>query len=303
MLSPQELVARFVIPYIRALVAIMLFQRGYSQVKISKLLGVSQPMVSRYIAEGMEQQLRKLSEVGIPREEVLAIARLLAEVASRGRKQDFVRILASYGNTVLVRGYLCTKHRELVPDLPLDCGICMKIFSQLSDPLIDELKRAYEILSAAPRAYELVPEVGMNIVVALPHAESVKEVVGFAGRIIRVGEKIEAVGEPLYGGSRHTALILLMVRRRWREIRAAIVVKYSEQCVAKLRKSGLAIVEIGPHRDPANLYRDIEEGIRQTKEKPDAVVDKGGLGLEPVIYIFGSSAMEVVERALKCIES
>lgn len=300
---PQELVAKFVIPYIRALVAIELYRRGYSQVKIAKFLGISQPMVSRYIAEGVEYQIERLSDVGIPSEEAIAIANMLTEVAFRGRKQDFMRILASYGNTVLVRGYLCNKHRELVPGIPLDCSMCMKLFSQPHDPLIEELKQAYEILKSYSKAYKLIPEVGANIVVALPNAVSTREIVGFSGRIIRVGSRIEAVGEPLYGGSRHTAQILLIVRKRYRDIRAAIVIRYSDICAEKLRRNGMIVLDTGPHENLEALYRDLEQAIRTSTRKPDAITDRGGVGIEPVIYIFGLSAIEVVKKALICTET
>jgi len=299
---PQELVAKFVIPYIRALVAIELYRRGYSQVKIAKLLGISQPMVSRYIAEGVEYQIEKLSSVGIPREEAMAVANMLTEVASRGRKQDFIRILASYGNTILMRGYLCSKHRELVPDIPLDCSMCTKLFSQPHDPLIEELKQAYEILRNCSKAYELIPEVGANIVVALPDAVSLREIVGFSGRIIRVGNRIEAVGEPLYGGSRHTAQILLIVRKRHHGIRAAMVIRYSNTCVEKLRRNGMTVLDTGPHENLEALYKDLEQVVKASTARPDAIADRGGMGIEPVIYIFGLSAIEVVKKALICVE-
>ena len=303
MIVPQELVAKFVIPYIRALVAIELYRRGYSQVKIAKLLGISQPMVSRYIAEGVEYQIERLSDVGIPNEEAIAIANMLTEVASRGRKQDFMRILTSYGNTILVRGYLCNKHRELVPDIPPDCSICMKLFSQPYDPLIEELKQAYEILKSCSKAYKLIPEVGANIVIALPSAVSTREIVGFSGRIIKVGNRIEAVGEPLYGGSRHTAQILLIVRKRYHDIRAAIVIRYSDICVEKLRRNGMVVLDTGPHENLESLYKDLEQVIKTSTRKPDAIADRGGVGIEPVIYIFGLSAIEVVKKAMICTES
>lgn len=302
MILPHELVSKFVVPYIRGAVAVVLFQRGLSQLKISKLLGISQPMVSRYINEGLELQLLKLEELGIPRDELYSVIKVLAEVLMRNRKQDFLRILSSYMNTLLKQGYLCRIHRKLIPDIIEECDLCSKIFGIASDPYIDEIRNAFEILKAHPKAYELVPEVGMNIVVAIPNANTIKDIVGYSGRILRVQRSIVAVGEPMYGGSRHTATILLFVKKRWNEIRAAIVIKLLDKCLKVFQDMKLNMIHVGPHKNPKDLYIDIKLAIERSQQIIDVLIDLGGKGLEPVVYIFGKSAIDLAKMALKCLD-
>ncbi len=297
---PHELVTRFIIPSLRGLIALELLGRGLTQSKVAKLLGVSQPMISKYLSEGRESLLSKLTELGVSPEEADATARLLAETLTRGRVQDYLRVFSSYLNQVLISGTLCRKHREAFPNITPQCDICKRIFKQFEDQYVEEARSAYELLRTHPLAYKLVPEVGMNIVVAAPEAKSLSEVVGFAGRIVRVGRDVKAVGDPIYGGSRHTARVLLMVRGRWDSIRAAIVIKHFKECVGLLSDNPEDIAYVGPHEGPDTILRDIEEVLKGRVKPPKALVDLGGYGVESVIYVFGRSASEVVREAIKC---
>ncbi len=302
---PHEVVSKYVLPYLRGLIALELISSGLSQFKVAKLMGVSQPLISRYLSEGSEYLMSKLVDVGLYRDEVSAVTKLLAEVLRRGRVQDYIRILSSYINSVLSRGLLCRKHRELMSSLPPNCDLCTRLFRSATDPYIEEVRNAYELLRSHPLAYTLVPEVGMNIVVATPNASSVTDVVGFAGRIVRVGKELRAVGEPVYGGSRHTAMVLLSVKRLWNDVRAVIVIKFLQSCLRKFinvfGKDSIAYV--GPHKDPSLVFRDIVLVLKSRDKVPKVIADLGGQGLEPVIYVLGSSALEVVEEVLKCIEA
>jgi len=302
---PHEVVSKYVLPYLRGLVALELIGSGFSQFRVAKLIGVSQPLISRYLSEGSEYLVSKLIDVGLYRDEVLAITKLLAEVLRRGRTQDYVRILSSYVNSVLSRGLLCRKHHEIMHNLPPNCDLCTRLFRSATDPYIEEVRNAYELLRTHPLAYTLVPEVGMNIVVATPNATSVTDVVGFSGRIIRVGRELRAVGEPMYGGSRHTAMVLLLVRRLWSDVRAAVVIKFLQSCLKKFigRFGKDSIAYVGPHNDPSLVFRDMVLVLKGRSKPPKLIADLGGQGLEPVMYVLGSSALDVVDEILNCIES
>ncbi len=299
---PQELVAKLVIPHLRALVAINLAEEGLGQARISRLLGVSQPMVSKYLSEGKEAVLAKLVEAGVKGSEAQAIATLLSKLLRQGRIEDYMRVMSSYANLLLRRKVLCDKHHKMVPGLPRDCNICESLFAAASDPYIEEVRQAFETLKHYPGAHKIIPEVGSNIVAAIPGAKSVNEVIGFTGRIVRVGTEIEAVGDPSYGGSRHTGTILLIVHNRWPHLRGAIVIRNTGACIEVLRRRGLNIVETGPHRSETELFYRISQKVNQLDTPPDAIADRGGVGIEPVIYVFGKTPIEAVEKALNCVE-
>lgn len=296
---PQELTSKYVIPEVKGLIAHKLASKGVSQFKISKLLGISQPMVSKYLLESPETYLRGLEEVGLNRDEVNTVADMLAELLINGRRLEFLRILTSYMNLILKRKTLCEKHFQLDPDIPRDCDICVKLFAVFEDPYVDDVKKAYELLALHPRGYELVPEVGMNIVSAHPNASTVNDIAGFTGRIVKVGKKVVAVGDPTLGGSKHTAEVLLTVMKKYRHYRAAVVVKYSEECVEKLTKLNHKVVKSGPHENPLKFFENLK-AVVDSKE-PEILADLGGVGLEPVIYVFAGSAIEAVKKAFKCL--
>ncbi len=300
---PHELVSRYVAPRVRALVAVKLVKEyGISQVRISKLLGVTQPMVSKYLSEDTDKVLEELRSMGLDLVEVENVASLLSEVASRGSTEDYTRIFTAYLNSLLSRGALCRFHRSVYPGLSSGCSVCRALLRAQPDTYVEEVYEALRILSEEPLSYRLVPEVGSNIVSCRPDASSFLDVVGFSGRVIRVGERVVAVGEPTYGGSRHLASVLLVVKKFRRGLRGAVAVRYSQDCVEELTRAGLRVVTAGPHSSRDTVVEDIERHLERVLEPwtVDAIADLGGSGIEPVIYVFGSTAIEAVRRALLC---
>ena len=300
---PYELVSRYVAPRVRALVAVKLVREyGISQVKVSKLLGVTQPMVSKYLSEDIGKVLEELRGMGLDLVEVENVASLLSEVASRGSTEDYTRIFTAYLNSLLSRGALCRLHRSIYPGLSSGCSVCRALLRAQLDTYVEEVYEALRILSEEPLAYRLVPEVGSNIVSCRPDASSILDVVGFSGRVIRVGERVVAVGEPTYGGSRHLASVLLVVRKFRGDLRGAVAVRHSQNCVEELARAGLRVVATGPHSSRDVVVEDIGRQLERVPEPwaVDAIADLGGSGIEPVIYVFGSTAIEAVRRALLC---
>jgi predicted fused transcriptional regulator/phosphomethylpyrimidine kinase/predicted transcriptional regulator len=301
-LSPLDLIARYVSPWLRALVAIELAGRGLGQTRIARLLGITQPMVTKYLRSGRNHAVEALRRVGVDPEEAEAVAKVLAEALYRGRVQDYMRIVTSYEAQLLARGSLCSLHRRIAPDLPADCRICEYLLRYSTDPIVEEVVMAYRLLVEEPNAHLLVPEVGANIVAAKPGARSIMDVVGFTGRIIRVGSRLQAVGYPAYGGSRHTANVLLAMHSRWRSVRGCIVVRLLN-CTEALDRHNMVYAKVGPHQGPKHLLDDLKQAIRRLREPVDVLLDLGGPGLEPVAYYFGSTAIEAVEKALKYLRT
>ena len=98
----------------------------------------------------------------------------------------------------------------------------------------------------------------MNIVSAHPNASTINDVAGFTGRIVKVGKTVVAVGDPTLGGSKHTAEVLLTVMKKYRQYRAAVVIRYSEECVEKLSKLNHKVVKSGPHENPLKFFEDLK---------------------------------------------
>lgn len=298
---PHELVSRYVIPYVKALVAHELSRKGVSQVKVAEHLSLSQPMVSKYLSTGEDELLSKLADLGVPLTELKSVVDAMANSLLRGDKESYLRLFTVYANSLLGRGYLCRKHHMLVKELPAECSICMEFFSTGNDVIVEEVREIYESVSRLDGIHNLVPEVGMNIVAAEPGASNVMDVVGFPGRIFRVGSRLKAMERPQRGGSRHTATILLEVMRRWQHMRYAVVIRYYKDCVEALRRRGHTVVVSGPHNSRSEVLNGLRESMSSLRKPPDAIADLGGPGLEPVIYLLGSKPSEVIELVKACL--
>lgn len=299
---PHELVSKYLTPELKGLLIHKLNSRSLGQLRIAKLLGVSQPMVSKYLSTSPAEYLKRLGNLGLDLDEVTRITDLLAENLVSGKHEEYFRLLNTYVNSILKRGQLCPHHRKVSPTISKDCNICLRLFEEIEDPYVDEVKAAYGILTLHPRGFEIVPEVGMNIVAAPPNADSYRDIVGFSGRIIKTDNKIVAAGEPTRGGSRHTANVLLTVMSRFPSIRSTIVIKYDKHCIEKLRNAGLKVVMSGPHSSVNEFLSSLSKLVSDLDREPDVIADAGGLGIEPVMYVFSGSALNAVKKALTCIE-
>jgi predicted fused transcriptional regulator/phosphomethylpyrimidine kinase/predicted transcriptional regulator len=299
---PHELVSRYVIPYVKALVAHELSRKGVSQVKVAENLSLSQPMVSKYLSTSEEDILSKLTDLGIPLTELRGVVDAMANSLLRGDKEAYLRLFTVYANSLLGRGYLCRKHLMLVKELPADCNICMEFFSTGNDVIAEEVREIYKSISGLDGIHNLVPEVGMNIVAAESGASNVMDVVGFPGRIFKVGSRLKAMEAPQRGGSRHTATILLEVMKRWPHIRYAVVTRYYKECVEALQRRNYVIGVSGPHRSKSEVLNDLRRDILSLERQPNAIADLGGPGLEPVIYLLGSKPSEVIDLVRTCVD-
>ncbi|MCX8185378.1 MAG: thiamine-phosphate synthase family protein [Sulfolobales archaeon] len=301
MSTPHELVSEFVIPEVRGLLARKLSERGFSQLKIAKLLGVSQSMVSRYLSANPSTYSEKLTALGLDFEEVSRFTDTLVEKLVSNSFRDYLSFLSSFTNSLLRRGLLCEAHRRRDPTVPRDCDVCLKLFEEAVDPYVEEVRTAYELLSMHPRGHEIIPEVGMNIVSAPPGAVDFRDVVGFSGRIVRARNRAIAAGEPTRGGSRHTASVLLKIMKKFPSVRSAIVIRYSSECVNTLHSAGMNLVEVGPHTSEGEFLTKLEKVVEVLNREPDAVVDIGGLGIEPVIYVLAANAIRAIKKAFICL--
>ena len=294
---PHELVARYLAPRLRVLVALRLREQGLGQERIARLLGVSQPMVSRYLRSSLDSVLSALEELGVEREEALSVGDTLASLLLKGDVEGYVRYATLYANSVLARGGLCRLHGG-----PPGCSICGELFQAGPDPYIVEVEEAARLLSQSPGAHLLIPNVGSNIVAAKPGASSIADIVGLTGGVFREGNRVAIVGRPAYGGSRHTARVLLAAYKRWRSRRAAFVAAYRRECMETLTRAGLRLATAGPHSGPSRLVEEIEAALAAQEEPVDVLVDVGGMGVEPVVYIFSESAPKAVSLAMSCIQ-
>lgn len=124
--TPQELAARAILPALRGLVARELVrEHKFTHQKVADLLGLSRPAVTLY-ARGQRGRAIELRR----REDVLMMARDMAGGLARGDldARGLMTKLDAAATYVLRKGYACSLHEELDPELKgSGCDLCMTV--------------------------------------------------------------------------------------------------------------------------------------------------------------------------------
>jgi hydroxymethylpyrimidine kinase/phosphomethylpyrimidine kinase len=171
--------------------------------------------------------------------------------------------------------------------------------------VLKNLKEAVLILEESPDFSKLIPEVGCNIGMAIPGADSLGEVAALEGRIVRQRERAVPVGCVEFGTSMHVARIILSALRCNPELRAAINLKYSERNLSLCREAGLSISSCDIAEEPENAstmdWRTVG-AVKKYGNLPEVIFDKGDSGKKPLISLLGTNAVEVAKLAVELAE-
>ncbi len=172
--------------------------------------------------------------------------------------------------------------------------------------VLEELKEGLTRLQQVPIGY-LVPEVQSNLGYALPFAETHADVAAFAGRLVRLGDKIVVVSGPAFGASRHVATIILTAMRHEPSCRSAMNIALSQDRIRKCEALGWKVCSFDRTDEPAAVKEkegsSIEWGtdsvLSQESAIPDIIFDRGDIGKEPMIRVLGKNPSEVVDKVLR----
>jgi hydroxymethylpyrimidine/phosphomethylpyrimidine kinase len=152
----------------------------------------------------------------------------------------------------------------------------------------------------------LLPEVGMNIGIATPYALEQNEIASVEGRVRRTSDGFVA-SCVRFGASGHVARYLLALRDVTDdEAGAACNLRNDATVRDALDDTNLTTVKIDRGGQPEEV-REGEGGsmewsaltaVEKADGFPDAVVDAGALGKEPMVRIAARDADELVERVV-----
>ncbi len=291
------------LPSTRALVSRRLNKEGFSQGRIASLLGITQASVSLYLSEKPSKPFDQLSELGISGEEAERYSSLLAEDLKRNPVYAVTTLYAIWSD-LLGKGLMCRAHRREYPFLA-SCDVCMKTFGRQEVKgfeAIEHVSRAVSMIESSEAFVRVMPQVSVNVAYAHGEATSVDDVVAMPGRIVKAQGKARAFMRPEFGASTHLAKVLLEVKSRMKSFNAAINLKYDRQIEKILRKTKLRILRIGgvyPQGGDDPVVESLRQKIRESRGEFDALVDTGGPGLEPNLYLFAADAVEVASLAIK----
>ena len=133
----------------------------------------------------------------------------------------------------------------------------------------------------------LSPQVRVNIAIASNDATSSSDIAAFPGRLTPIGDKARPLSSPKFGGSSHLSDLLLELRNFDSSIQTIINLRWDPIVYEALKKLNIKYVKL------------IREGddLLITKEtvKSRAMIDEGGHGFEPSLYIFSSDSDSVCQ--------
>ncbi|MFP3312913.1 MAG: thiamine-phosphate synthase family protein [Thermocladium sp.] len=289
-----EFVSDHVIRIIKSEVAQKLYEAGYTQLGISRVLGVTQPMVNK-ILSSREETRRKAIEEGLDLSDIDSIANVVASLVLSNKSQAALEYLINKLMLNLSHLDYCESHRRINPKIPIDCRVCGLLLNP-RDMVIRNLVAAVNEIESSPQFTKLIPRVLMNIAEAVPDPRNEMDIAAVPGRIGIERGMPKAWGLPSYGVSTHLGRILLGVAHARPKIRAVASIKHDSEIENALKLSRLKYSVLSHESAPTE--DEIIELVARSASLGDldAVIDLGGFGIEPITYIFGMDSLQVIHK-------
>ena len=143
------------------------------------------------------------------------------------------------------------------------------------------------------RLLSWIPAVGFNLAACAEQATSTDEVAAYPGKITVVDGALKHHSTPAMGASKSLASLLMDVRAHDPERTAVLNLR----APSNAQGPRMDIID----RALSALEWNVSEaprGVLDGREGPiDVVLDKGGYGWEPGLYVFGHHPLDVVDRA------
>ena len=302
MRPPCETVQREFLPSLRAKVAHELKIAGLSQNEIADKMELTQAAVSKYLSQPDET-------LELSAEASQAIPGLVKLITSSTPSSDkIVFEICSACMKSRLGSTICKLHKNNIPSLKTaNCQICNQLLSGHNKALTTRVEVLSDIQNAILQIencdnFDLVmPQVRANLVSADKTASRIDEVAGIPGRITLVNGRARALMSPQFGTSTHTARLLLYAKSRWTHIHSCLCISGRTDVVDEAKKSGFHVISIQESTDEAEkIITSLAQEQNVNKNlKYIAIHVPGGFGVEPILYLFGSSASELTRHCIQ----
>lgn len=282
--------------------AVIIKSAGVDHNNIFDLVCVSKPTTSRENPEFIIFMKRKLSHQG----------------NIHGTGCVFSSAITAYlslGNTLLgsiekAEQFFDEKFLDFI-ELPQKGKILNLTLDSEQVEVINQIKEIYNFISSNRKYSLLIPEVRMNISGSLPNAISKGQIAGIEGRITNVGGYPKASGEIKFGASDHTARLILEAKKFDKSVNFVLNLKYKSEWVKRIQEeTDMALQEIDRERQPEEVMTTeestmqwlIKTSITKIGRIPDIIWDKGSMGKEPMLRLFGKSSTDIINKLDKIIK-
>ncbi|MFX0000748.1 MAG: thiamine-phosphate synthase family protein [Candidatus Hodarchaeota archaeon] len=181
----------------------------------------------------------------------------------------------------------------------------MTQISEEKKNIIDQIRKVYSIISKNKNFSKLIPEVRMNISGSLSNAKSKSDIAGIEGRITIINGFPKASGEIKFGVSDHTARLILTAKEFDNSINFVINLRYIPELIESIEKnSNLELQEILREEQPESVKEKeystmqwlINESVKKKGKIPDIIWDKGAIGKEPMMRLFGKNSNDIISK-------
>jgi predicted fused transcriptional regulator/phosphomethylpyrimidine kinase len=173
---------------IKKTVSKILYKNRIDQLKISKILDISQPMVSNYLYS-KEKISKNISE----------LAQNISKKIIDGKNIKFQTCI-SFGEKNIRGKYFIAKHSEII--------------SNEKNRVIDNLTEAYLLLKGKDLA-NLIPKVKINIVMGIESAAKPDDIAAFTNGLVIIDNKVISNNGIRFGESQHLSSLLLKLKKNY----------------------------------------------------------------------------------------
>ena len=171
--------------------------------------------------------------------------------------------------------------------------------------IVNQIKEIYNFFSSNKNFSKVIPEVRTNISGSLPNAINKNEIAGIEGRITIINGFPKASGEIKFGVSDHTARLILTAKEFDNSINFVMNLRYIPKLIKSIQDdSDLELQEIFREKQPADVKKKeystmqwlIKESIDKKGRIPDIIWDKGAMGKEPMMRLFGKNSKDIIKK-------
>ena len=195
-------------------------------------------------------------------------------------------------------------------ELPNEGRIIDLTLSEQNIEVINQIKEVYNYISKSKKFSILIPEVRMNISGSLQSATTQEDIAAIEGRITLINGYPQASGEIKFGVSDHTARLILSAKEYDKSINFVTNLKYNPDWIKAIQdNTDLDLQEIIRENQPLEIKKKefstmqwlIKESVERSGKIPDIIWDKGAMGKEPIIRLFGKNSKNIIEKLEKII--
>lgn len=252
--------------------------KGWSQTEIAAVLGSTQSTISRHIQKPTIDLSASADEAMVD-SWASELSQALSSIGPEANvlRQRLIVELQFSGQQTL-------RFDKTLTGLDLDS-------SQLERALLRRLEWAIGRLDVK-RIQHILPAVGMNIASCIKGARSNEDVAAFPGRIAIVNGKLRHHETPAFGVSKHLASILIQAHTMNQAKTSIINLK------PVIDKDKVDIERIKDICDQLGYsFATCKKGkLVGSYSKLDIILDEGGYGWEPSLYILAHNPLELIDR-------